>query len=294
MSEKFDVGVIGLGIMGSAMAKNLAKAGHSVAVWNRNAQKALALNADGCTAAATPRDMADACEATVLMVTDPAACDAVLEGKDGWFSGNCNGRLLVNMSTVSADYTKELAARCAKKKVRFIDCPVAGSKGQAEAAQLILLAGGSQSEVEAAKPWLLHMGKTVIYAGPAGNGSALKLCINLIIAQMSSCLCESVTLADLLKIDPKLIFDVLHESPVLDCGYYRIKEKNLLAKNYAPAFSLANVLKDVKFMLAQAQGAGGKLPVTEAVRELLQQGYDAGRGDKDLSIMAETLREMKK
>ena len=124
MTEKFDIGVIGLGIMGCAMAQNLAKAGSKIAVWNRSADKAAALAAEGCTAALSPRAIADGCAATVIMVTDPAAIVAVCDGANGWFAGDCAGKLLVNMSTVSVDYTKALAARCAQKKVRFIDCPV--------------------------------------------------------------------------------------------------------------------------------------------------------------------------
>jgi len=289
-----EIGVIGLGIMGSAMAKNLARAWHDVRVWNRGPDRMRALRESGCKTAVSPRDMADRCPVALVMVTDPAAVDAVLEGPDGWFAGKCAGKLLINSSTVSVKYACGLAARCAARKVRFIDAPVAGSKAQAEAAQLIFLTGGEKAEIEAAKPFLLHMGKTVIYAGAAGNGSALKLCINLIIGQMTSCLAESVTLAKTLGLAPELIFETLHASPVLDCGYFRIKEKNLLAENYAPAFSMSNILKDVKFMLEEADARGQNLPVTAALKELLQRGCDSGLRGLDLSAMAKTLEGLKK
>lgn len=289
MSTLPRVGFIGLGIMGSAMARNLHDAGYPVAVYNRDRTKTMPFTELGCDAVSIPRDLAGRTDIVITMVTDPAALEAVLEGPSGWFAGPAAGQTLINMSTVSVECTKRLAARCLEAGVKFLDAPVTGSKVQVEAAQLIILAGGDRAEVERLKPVLLKMGKAVVYAGEAGKGTALKLCMNLIVAQMTTAIAESTVLAKTLEISPSLIFDVIHESPALDCGYFRIKEKALLNADFSPAFSLRNMLKDVRFMLDEAGKRNLQLPVTEGVRALMEKAARQGNGDRDLSVIAESL-----
>ncbi|MFH1620202.1 MAG: NAD(P)-dependent oxidoreductase [bacterium] len=285
------IGFIGLGIMGSAMVKNLRCAGYRVTVYNRDRAKIKPLEAFGCDSVTLTRDLAGRTNIVITMVTDDAALDAVLEGPTGWFAGPVTGQTLINMSTVSVSCTKKLAEKCLKAGARFLDCPVTGSKVQAESAQLIILTGGDSGELEKARPLLLKMGKTVIHAGSAGSGTALKLCLNLIVAQMTTALAESTVLASEMEIDPSLLFEVLHESPALDCGYFRIKEKNLLEASYEPAFSLRNMLKDIRFMLDEAGKRGLEIPVTAAAGKLMKKALLGGHGDMDLSIIAETLRK---
>lgn len=193
------------------------------------------------------------------------------------------------MSTVSVEYTRKLARQCAKHSARFLDCPVAGSKAQVETSQLIILAGGDEEDVENARPLLLKMGKHVVYAGQAPNGTALKLCMNLIVAQMTTALAESAKLAQTLGIKPELIFSVIKESPALNCGYYRIKEKAFLNNDYSPAFSLKNVLKDVRFMNKEARERNLTLPVTRAVELLMEKSLIEGNGEEDLSVIIKSL-----
>jgi 3-hydroxyisobutyrate dehydrogenase-like beta-hydroxyacid dehydrogenase len=167
---------------------------------------------------------------------------------------------------------------------------VAGSKKQVEAAQLILLAGGEDAVVGDCRPLLLKMGKHVAHAGGVGAGTALKLCMNLIVAQMSTALAESVTLAEAAGVDPAKIFEVIKQSPALDCGYFRIKETALLKKDFAPAFSLANMLKDVRFMNEEAASRGARLPVNQAVQALMETALAEGYGEKDLMSIYWSLR----
>ncbi len=287
------IGFIGLGIMGSAMARHLREGGYDVTVCNRTAEKTLPFKKLGCGVAKTPKELAAMTDVCIVMVTNPAAIDDVLEGKDGWLSGGVKGKLLINMSTVSVLYTNKLAALCKSQGIRFLDCPVSGSKVQVEAGQIVILAGGEKEEVDRATPIFLKMGRAVVYAGPVGSGSALKLCMNLIIAQMTSAVAESATLARALGIDPALIFETIHNYPAIDCPYFRIKEKNILSGNFAPAFSLANILKDVRFMLEEASSRGQQLPVTFAVKQLMEQSLADGNAEKDLSVITETLSKMK-
>lgn len=289
MSTLPRIGFIGLGIMGSAMAKNLHKAGYQVAVYNRDRSKTRPFAEMGCDIVPMPKDLAGRTNIIIAMVTDPAALSGVLEGPSGWFAGPVHGQTLINMSTVSVSCTKKLSRRCLSAGVKFLDCPVAGSKAQAEKAELVLLAGGDPADVDRLKPFLLKMGKAVVYTGQAGNGTALKLSMNLIVAQMTTGLAESTALARALDINPALIFDVIRESPAIDCGYFRIKEKALLNEDFSPAFSLKNMLKDVKLMLGEAGEKTLKLPVTDAVRQLMEKSILQGNGNCDLSVVVKSL-----
>ena len=285
------IGFIGLGIMGRAMADNLVKAGFNVSVYNRDREKTSPFAEKGCGVAATPYELAKRCNILVTMVSDPEAMDAVLEGPSGIFASGFDGNMLINMSTVSVEYSRALKDRCFTERVKFIDCPVSGSKPLAENGTLVLLAGGDPGTVEEVKPVLLAMGKAVIYAGPAPAGTALKLCINLIVAGVTSALAESAALAETLELAPELIFSVLGENPALNCAYFRMKSGNILKNDFTPAFPLKHMLKDVRFMLGEAGRRGQKLPVTDAIEKLMKAADRAGDGDKDLTVIRRILAE---
>lgn len=283
------IGFVGLGIMGSPMARNLVKAGFKVSVYNRTRTHTAAFADLGCAVASTPKALAEMSDTVITMVSDPAAMEAVLEGPQGVFAGLPGGNTLINMSTVTRDYTAALAKKCFVAGLNFLDCPVSGSKGAAENAQLVILAGGRKEVVEKFDPVLLAMGRTVVYAGEAPAGTALKLCINLVVAQMSSALAEAAALAEAQQLAPRLLFDTIAANPALDCPYFRMKKDNILKKEFPPAFPLKHMLKDARFMLAEAEKAKLKLPVTAAVTALLERSYNTGLGDQDLTAMLKTL-----
>lgn len=291
MSVPRRIGFIGLGIMGRAMALNLVKAGFQVAVYNRTRQRTTEFADAGCEVAATPRALAKLSDAVITMVSDPAAMDAVLEGPEGVLSAFAGGNTLINMSTLSPDYTAALARKCHIAGVNFLDCPVSGSKPAAEAAKLVILAGGDKAAVEKYDKVLKAMGRAVVYAGPAPAGTALKLCVNLIIAQLTTALAESAALAEAQALDPALIFDTLAENPALNCGYFSLKKDNILKKEHSPAFPLKHMLKDARFMLAEAARKKLELPVTAAAEALMTRASELGYGDRDLSVIQLPLTE---
>jgi len=291
MSVPPRIGFIGLGIMGRAMAMNLVKAGFQVSVYNRTRQRTMEFADLGCQVAATPRALAKACDTVITMVSDTAAMDAVLEGPEGVVSAFSGGNTLINMSTLSPDYTAAMAKKCFTAGVTFLDCPVSGSKAAAESAGLVILAGGDRKAVEKAGPVLKAMGRSVIYAGPAPAGTALKLCVNLIVAQLTTALAEAAALAAAQGLAPELIFDTLAANTALNCGYFGLKKENILKKDFTPAFPLRHMLKDARFMLAEAAKKGLDLPVTSAVEKLLTKSYNTGYGEKDLSAILLNLEE---
>lgn len=279
------IGFIGLGIMGNAMVKNLLKNGYKVSVYNRTRSKTKEFEELGCYVASIPKDLTSMCNVIITMVEDEKAMLDVLEEPTGVFAGNFGGNYLINMSTVSYNFTKELDRKCFKRNIKFLDCPVSGSKPLAEAGTLVILAGAKEEYLEDLKPVLLSMGKYIVKAGEPPNGTALKLCMNLIVAQMTTAIVESSVLAENLKISPSLIFETIYNSPALNCGYFKIKEKNILNDDFSTAFSVKNILKDVRFMLEAAREKGLKLSVTEAVEKVFYEGFKNGYYNEDLTAI---------
>ena len=291
MSVPPRIGFIGLGIMGRAMALNLHRAGYQVSVYNRTRSRTTEFADLGCQVASTPRALAKMCDTLITMVSDPAAIDEVMEGPEGAASAFQGGNALINMSTLSPDYTAELARKCYAAGVVFLDCPVSGSKAAAEKGQLVILAGAERAALERFTPVLKAMGKEIVYAGLPPAGTALKLCVNLIVAQLTTALAESAALAQAQGIDPALIFETLAHNPAMNCGYFSLKKDNILKRDFPPAFPLRHMLKDARFMLAEAAKKRLELPVTAAVERLMTKSYNSGYGDKDLSVVLDTLAE---
>jgi 3-hydroxyisobutyrate dehydrogenase-like beta-hydroxyacid dehydrogenase len=281
------IGFIGLGIMGRAMALNLVKDGRQVSVYNRTRSHTTPFADLGCAVASTPRELGFKCDIIITMVADMAAMDAVLEGPEGVFSSLKAGNTLINMSTLAPEYTAALAKKCFTAGIEFLDCPVSGSKPLAESGQLVILAAGKKESVQKHDALLKVMG----YAGHAPAGTALKLCVNLVVGQLSTAITEAAALAEAQKIDPALVFATLELNPALNCKYFQMKKDNVLKKDYPPAFPLKHMLKDSRLMLAAAAAAGLRLPVTEAMERLLAKSYNSGYGEKDLTAVLKALTD---
>jgi len=276
--------------MGAAMARNAASAGFPVTVFNRSQAPLDIARGDGLAVASNPAALAAVVDAIVVMVTGPDAVRNLLTGTNGVFTAAVTGKTLVQMSTIDEPSTMEFAAGADRHGMSFLDCPVAGSKKQVEAAELILLAGGDVKLLEQWTPFLRSVGKAIVHAGPVGKGTALKLCMNLIVAQMTTALSESVVLARAQKVDPAHIFEVISHSPALNCGYFKIKERAFLDENFSPAFSLDNMLKDVRFMSDAAKRSATELPVTEAVKNVMERAAEKGWGKDDLAGLIRALQ----
>lgn len=288
--NKPTVGVVGLGIMGYPMAVNISKKGYGVVVANRSLPPLARARQDGLKTAASFKELATQCDVIVVMVTDPKAVFGVLEGDSGVLSGAVMGKTLIQMSTIDEQSTLRAAELARGRGMKFLDCPVAGSKKQVEAAELIILAGGDLEIIDNVRPILMSMGKAVVHAGEIGKGTALKLCMNLLVAQMTTAICESTALAKVQGVNPQKIFDVIKQSPALNCGYFQIKEKSILNEDFTPAFSLHNMLKDVIFMNEAAKSHRLGLPVTQAVRFLMEATSTEGFGNEDLTVVTKLLK----
>ena len=265
------VAVVGLGEMGSRIARRLLDAGHHLTVWNRTAAKAEAL---GVPVAASPAEAAAGSEAVVTMVTDPAALRAVTEGPDGVAAGAA-GTTVIEMSTVGPAAIERLAEQVPE----LLDAPVLGSLSEAEEGRLSIFAGGEEALFERWHGLLEALG-TPVYVGPQGSGAAAKLVANTTLFGTIGVLGEAVALADALDLPREKAFEVLATTPLVAQAERR--RPALESGDYAPRFPLRLARKDAD-LIAEL---GLDLRLLEAARSWLAE---AGDGDRDYSAVLERI-----
>jgi len=285
------IGFMGLGIMGTPMAANLLKAGYPVMVYNRSPEKAAPLAQQGAGLASHPKALARATDVLIAMVTGPEALQDLLWGPDGAGGAFDHRKVFINMSSVSPRQTRELARELEPTGVTFIDAPVSGTKKPAEDGALIILAGGPRDKVAELSPVLLAMGKKVIYCGPAGQGSMMKMCINLLLGLMMEGFAEVLNLAKLGGLSLEAMLETVY-SGALNCGMFQIKAPNLLNNTYPPAFPLKHMTKDAKFIVDTAFELGAPAPAAQTMLHLYRTGVALGWGEADFSAIAKVLEHL--
>jgi 3-hydroxyisobutyrate dehydrogenase-like beta-hydroxyacid dehydrogenase len=280
------VGVVGLGAMGSRMARRLLDAEHEVTVWNRDASKSEPLVAAGARRAASPADTARGVEAVVVMVTGPEALAAVTEGDDGVVSGVEGDAALVQMSTVGVEALRRLERLV--QQGSLLDAPVLGSRSEAEQGTLIVFAGGPAELVERCTPVLSVLGR-VQPVGPVGAGTAAKLVANLTLVGVIGVLGEALALGRTLGLDDETAFGVLAATPL--AAQAERRRPAFESGEYPPRFALALARKDADLILEAARDAGIDLRLAEAARSWLADAEAAGRGHDDYSSVLNEIVE---
>jgi len=282
------VGFMGLGIMGSAMAANIVKAGYPLMVYNRTPGKAEPFADLGAGVASSPRALAHAAQVSIAMVTGPEALDELLWGKDGAASGLGANKVFINMSSVSPRFTRELAEKLAPSGATFIDAPVSGTKKPAAEGTLLILAGGLEEQVKGVEPLLLTMSKKVIYCGPVGQGSMMKMTINLLLGLMMAGLAEALNFGRLGGLSLDAMLDTVFSGP-LNCGLFQVKAGMLKENDFPPNFPLKHMTKDCKFIVDTAYETGAPAPLGHLLLHLYRLGVSQNLGDEDFAAIAKVL-----
>lgn len=280
------VAVIGLGGMGSRIARRLLDAGHELTVWNRHPDRAEPLVAAGASTAPTPAEAARQAEAVVTMVANPDALSAVTEGPEGAAAGLSPGSVLIQTSTVGPRSIGRLASLMPEDS--FLDSPVLGSLGEIDAGTLHVFVGGQAELVERWTPLLETLG-TVLHVGPLGAGTAAKLVANSTLVGMIGLLGEALALGTALGLPAAVAFEVLEVTALGEQAKRR--RPAFESGNYPPRFPLSLARKDADLILEAAKEHGLQLPLAAAGREWLSAAERAGRGDDDYSaVLAEIVR----
>ena len=291
MAELKTIVFLGLGIMGSRMAANLARKGFSVVVWNRSASRGKELDALGVKRAATPAELARQVDAFCTCVADPKALREVTQGKDGLLEGSKKGQLMIDFSTVSVGLVKELAAACSAHGVEFCDAPVTGSKAGAEKGTLVIMLGAANETYERAKPIFQAVGEKVVHCGPIGAGTQVKLAGNALIASMLQAFSEGMLVTSKAGVDPRKFVEVVQASGFRS-PYYDFKGKALLERDFTTHFSIDLMFKDLGLFLENAAENKVPTPSAAAVREMYNVARGAGKGDQDITAVISAIEDL--
>jgi len=285
------VGFCGLGTMGRLMAGNLRAAGFEVTVWNRTPGRADDLVAQGCREAASPADAARVSDIVVTCVSDTPDVEGVLFGEGGVASGLAPGGLVVDCSTISPEATRGFAARLAAQGVGWVDAPVSGGSEGARNATLTIFVGGSEADLERARPVLAAMGRTITHFGPAGSGQAVKAVNQTVISGVYLAVAEGMVLAMRAGLDPAAVADAL-AGGVAGSWILANRSAKMVRNDYPLGFKTSLHLKDLGIALEMARGLGVALPVTALAAQLEAGLVARGFGDEDMSNLARPIRQM--
>jgi 2-hydroxy-3-oxopropionate reductase len=289
------IGFIGLGIMGSPMAANLARAGHEVHGHDHHAGNMDKLAVAGGSAAGTVADAVRGAEVVATMLPDsPQVTDAVL-GDGGVLAtlreDGARGVLYIDFSTISPQTSREVAAAGAEAGVRVLDAPVSGGETGAIEGTLSIMAGGSAADFEAAMPVLTAVGKTIVRVGPSGAGQVVKAANQLVVGGIYALVAEAIVLLEASGVDAGPGLDVLAGglagSRILD-----LKRASMLARQFRPGFRIDLHHKDMGIALAAARDSGVSLPVTGLVAQLIASARARGDGALDHSALLRTIEAL--
>ena len=286
------VALVGVGRMGSAMARALSRAGVPLVIYNRTRDRAASLAAElGARVTDTPAEAASLADVSLSMLADDAAVQAVYAGQDGLLEGARAGSVLVDLSTVTPDTIRGLADRAGEAGVGLLDSPVSGSVSTAESGQLTLMVGGESADLEMARPALEPLAKTIVHVGPLGSGAAMKLAVNTVIFGLNEALAEGLVLAEAAGIERSLAYGVIADSAV-GAPFVGYKRAAFVEPDATPvAFALDLADKDLRLIGALAASLGVSMPQSRTNLDVIRAAAaELGGGGADFSAVATYLR----
>lgn len=285
-----EVGFLGLGIMGKAMAANLLQNGFKVTVWNRTLSKCEELVELGASIGSTPAEVVKKCKYVIAMLSDPPAALSVVFGKDGVLEQVCTGKGYIDMSTVDVATSTKICEAIIEKSGRFLEAPVSGSKKPAEDGQLIILAAGDKSLYDEIMPSFDVMGKKAFFLGEVGNGAKMKLVVNMIMGSMMNAFSEGLALADKSGLSQATLLDVLELGAIAN-PMFKLKGPAMILGKFPPAFPLKHQQKDMRLALALGDEVEVSMPVAAAANEAFKKARSLGLSDQDFSAVYDVVKE---
>ena len=281
------VAVLGTGIMGAGMARNLAKAGMAVRVWNRSRERAEPLAAAGAVIAASPAEAVAGADVVVTMLFDEAAVLAVM---DEALPAMSAGAVWVQSGTLGVEATEQLAARAAEAGIGFVDAPVMGTKQPAEEGKLTVLAAAPPEVRPAVVPVFDAVAARTVWVGERpGDGHRLKLVANSWVVSVVAAAAQSIDLASRLGLDPQLFLDTI-AGGASDCTYAQVKGRAMIAGEYPASFPLEGAAKDTRLILEAMAEAGARPDLMQTLAGVYSDALEAGHGADDLASVVAAFR----
>jgi 3-hydroxyisobutyrate dehydrogenase len=287
MSEKPAVAFLGLGIMGSGMAHRLLSAKFPLTVYNRNREKCVPFANAGAFVADSPRQAGSRAQIVISMVADDQASRAVWLGSQGALAGISPGSLLIESSTLTVDWVKELAAKAAERECQFLDAPVTGTKPHAASGELLFLVGGDAANADAARPVFSVLGREVVHLGPTGSGALMKLVNNFVCGVQAASFAEALSLIDSGGLARDKAMAILNGGAPGSGILKRVAER-ITANDFTPNFALRWMAKDLSYAVHEGLENGVSLKTAEAALSVFERAVAEGRGDEDFSSVAKS------
>ncbi|SHL05631.1 NAD(P)-dependent oxidoreductase [Actinacidiphila paucisporea] len=282
MSDSLTVAVLGTGLMGAGMARNLSAAGHDVRAWNRTPARARPLAADGVTVVTDPAEAVRGADAVVTMLLDgPATLEVVGAAADAFEAG----AVWLQTGTVGPEAQGDLAARAAERGLLFVDAPVLGTRTVADAGELTVLAAGPDAARPVADQVFDAVGsRTIWLPGDAADGPAsrLKLVLNNWVLALTAATGETLALAKALDVDPDTFFAAI-EGGSMDTPYLRMKAAAILGGDFTPNFTVNGAAKDLRLIVAAGEAAGARMDLAAAAAARFERAADQGHGGEDMA-----------
>ncbi len=275
-----NVGIIGTGLLGSAIAKRLASSGHKILVHNRTRQKAESLKNFGIEVLDSPKEVANKCELVITILKDASVIEQMAFGDNGIIHGKHDGLIVADMSTISPTSSRSISKKFSDEGISMIDTPVMGGPSLAEKGQMIVMVGGKKEIYEKCKKVFDLIGEKTFLLGENGSGHAMKLTMNSQIAILALALSEGIILAKKSGLDPMTFLEVLN-STYFKTGMSVNKGPKMVNGNFEPSFFLKMMQKDLDEISHTAKEFGANMPMSKLANEIYQKAIKEGLGDID-------------
>ncbi len=284
------IGYIGLGLMGSAMARNLMKAGYSLVVHNRSQQIVKELVSEGATAASSPQEVARQVDFVFTNLPDSPDVEKVVLGPNGIVAGAHEGLIYIDNSTIKPETARKIAAELAKVKIQALDAPVSGGQIGAQQGTLVFMVGGPQDAFDKAVPLFKAMGKSWILVGDSGAGQIAKAANQIMVAAQMAAMGELLVFARKCGVDPFKVTEAI-KGGAAQCWTLDVKPTRLAQGNRTPGFKAYMQLKDLNIILDTGKTYDAPVPLSEVTQALFKQMVDAGNGEQDNSAVLSVLEK---
>ena len=284
------IAILGLGIMGGGMAGRLLSAGFPLSVYNRNREKATKFAEAGAFVAASPREAAARAEIVISMVADDTASRSMWLGEEGALAGAARGSLLLESSTLSVGWVRELSAVAVEKECEFLDAPVTGTKPHAASGELFFMVGGSATGFARARDVLSVLGREVLHVGPNGSGALIKLINNFVCGVEAASFAEAMALVNGSGLDREKCVAVLANSALASPLIKRMLA-SMESGDFTPNFPLKLMTKDIGYAMNEAAKCGLPLQTAAPALEVFKHAVDQGLGDLDFSAVVKSVQK---
>ena len=289
MAER--LGFIGLGIMGTRMAANLARAGTDLVVWNRTAQTAQEWAREhGAEVAGSPAEVAERSDVVITMVVDGDQVESVLLGDSGAVEGAHDGLLCIDMSTIGPRAARRIDKRLAERGIEFMDAPVTGSSPKAEDGTLTIMAGGSSAAFDRGRPLFEVMGELVVHVGEVGQGQLVKVINNAVAAANTAVVAEALLAGKAAGADLDALVKVIGAGSGAS-AMLELKAGPMRAHDWSTLFKLEHMLKDLRLCIEEAEAVGVRMELIEDTAEILAEADQRGLGERDFAALLEVVEE---